>query len=65
MELHCAWKPLSVIPMRYSKLLRIRIWDAYMHMGYIGIRPIHVQDVPYVYGTIYTYWAEHIATTLF
>jgi len=45
-ELHCAWKPLSVIPTRYSKLLRIRIWDSHTRTGEVF--------VPYAYGMSHT-----------
>ena len=44
----------------------ILIWDTYMRMGhnivpymYTGY-PIRVWDVPYVYGPIYAYGAEHV-----
>ena len=48
----------------YSYGTPIRVWDiilSHTRMGY----PIRVWDVPYAYGTIYAYGAEHIYVAIY
>ena len=55
-ELHCAWKPLSIVPTRYTKLLLIYIWDAHMHVGW--------SFVSYTYTGQYTHTGQNMCTQL-